>query len=155
MLGDFKKFMLRGNVIDLAVGVVVGGAFGGIVKSLVDDVIMPPIGILMGGMDFSNLFVTIKDGAKTAGPYATLALAKEAGATTLRYGLFINTVVNFLIVGTAIYVLVKAISRLLPPAPPPPPAETKDCPHCAMPIPVKATRCPHCTSTVGEAVKAA
>lgn len=155
MLGDFKKFMLRGNVIDLAVGVVIGGAFGGIVKSLVDDIVMPPIGMLTGGMDFSNLFVTLKDGAKVAGPYATLALAKDAGAITLRYGLFINTVVNFLIVGTAIYVLVKAISRVLPPAPPPPPAETKDCPHCAMAIPVKATRCPHCTSTVPEGATAA
>jgi len=150
MLSDFKKFMLRGNVIDLAVGVVIGGAFGGIVKSLVDDVIMPPVGWLTGGIDFANLFVTLKDGAKVPGPYATVALAKEAGAITLRYGLFLNTIVNFLIVGTAIYFLVKAISRALPPAPPPPPAATKECPHCAMAIPVKAIRCPHCTSPVAE-----
>jgi len=150
MLDDFKKFLLRGNVVDMAVGVVIGGAFGAIVKSLVDDVIMPPIGMLMGGADFSNLYVVLREGEKSPAPYATLVAAKEAGAILLRYGTFLNTVVSFLIVGTAIYFLVKAIAKLMPP-PPPPPEESRDCPHCTMSISKKATRCPHCTSEIAAA----
>ncbi|EIC14329.1 large conductance mechanosensitive channel protein MscL [Kingella kingae] len=110
---EFKDFIMRGNVIDLAVGMVVGTAFSGIVKSLVDDVIMPPIGLLLGGVDFSNLFITLKDGANaTKAGYATLAAAKEAGAVTLNLGVFINTVISFLIVASAIFVVVKLINQL-------------------------------------------
>ena len=150
MLDDFKKFLLRGNVVDMAVGVVIGGAFGAIVKSLVDDVIMPPIGMLTGGADFSNLYVVLREGAKAPAPYATLAAAKDAGAVLLRYGAFLNTLMTFLIVGTAIYFVVRAVTKLMPP-PPPPPEESRDCPHCTMSISKKATRCPHCTSEIAAA----
>ena len=112
LLNDFKAFLMKGNVIDLAVGMVVGTAFTGMVKSLVDDVIMPPIGLLIGGVDFSNLFLTLKEGAKAAGPYATLAAAKDAGAVTMNIGLFINTLISLVIVGFAIFMVVKAISKL-------------------------------------------
>ncbi len=125
MLKEFKEFAIKGNVVDLAVGVILGGAFGGIVNSVVKDVIMPPIGLLIGGVDFSNLFVVLKAGAKVAPPYATLALATEAGAVTLNFGLFINTLINFLIVGVSMFAVVKVINRLRrqqeTPAPPPPP----------------------------------
>lgn len=143
MLKEFKTFAMRGNVVDMAVGIIIGGAFGTIVKSLVSDVIMPPIGLLLGGVDFSDLFITLKDGA-TAGPYATLAAAQSAGAVTLGYGLFINSVVSFLIVAFAVFLLIKALNKLQPPAAPAP--TTKDCPHCFSSISLKATRCPHCTS---------
>lgn len=118
MLEEFKKFILRGNVVDLAVGVIIGGAFGAITKSLVDDVIMPPIGLLTGGKDFSNMFVVLKEGAKAPGPYATVEAAKAAEAITLRYGAFLNTVMIFLIVAVVIFMLVKAINRLYPPPKP-------------------------------------
>src|SRR4030042_1547263 len=111
MLKEFKEFAVKGNVVDMAVGIIIGAAFGTIVKSLVDDVIMPPIGLLLGNVDFSNLFITLKEGA-TAGPYATPALAKAAGATVLSYGVFLNTVITFLIVAFAVFLLVKGINRL-------------------------------------------
>jgi large conductance mechanosensitive channel len=146
MLKEFKEFAVKGNVVDMAVGIIIGAAFGTIVKSLVDDVIMPPIGLLLGNVDFSNLFVTLKEGA-TAGPYATPALAKAAGATVLSYGVFLNTIIYFLIVAFAVFLLVKGINKLkrqeaAPPAVP----TTKDCPFCFSSIPIKATKCPNCTS---------
>ena len=145
LLNDFKAFLMKGNVIDLAVGMVVGTAFTGMVKSLVDDVIMPPIGLLIGGVDFSNLFLTLKEGAKAAGPYATLAAAKDAGAVTMNIGLFINTLISLVIVGFAIFMVVKAISKLQK-QPQPADPTTKKCPQCCTEIPLKASRCPHCTS---------
>ena len=144
MLGDFKAFIMRGNVIDLAVGVIIGASFGGIVKSAVDDLIMPPIGLATGGIDFANKFVVLKDGAKAAAPYASLVDAKAAGAVTWNYGVFINQAVAFLIVAFCVFLLVRAVSRLQP-APVVAPA-TKACPHCAMQIPIPAKRCPNCTS---------
>lgn len=140
MIKEFKQFVMRGNVIDLAVGVIIGGAFGKIISSLVDDIIMPPIGLLLGKVDFSNLFFSL-DGKI----YASLSAAKDAGAPTWNYGLFINTLINFLIVAFAIFLMIKQINRLQKPAPVIPPA-TKDCEYCQTAIPVKATRCPHCTS---------
>jgi large conductance mechanosensitive channel len=145
MLKEFKEFAMRGNVVDLAVGIIIGGAFGTIVKSLVDDVIMPPIGLALGNVDFSDLFMLLKEGAKGPPPYATLAEAQQAGAVTINYGLFVNSLITFLIVAFAVFLLVRAINRLKPPAPAAAPA-TKDCPYCRMPIPVGATRCPECTS---------
>ena len=143
---ELREFLMRGNVIDLAVGVVIGGAFGTIVKSLVDDVIMPPIGLLLNGVDFSNLVIVLKDGAKGAGDYSTIAAAKAAGAVTLNYGLFINAIIQFLIVGTAIFMLVRAVNKMHKPPVPEAAPETKDCPMCFTAIPVQAHRCPHCTS---------
>lgn len=144
MMKEFRDFAMRGNVVDLAVGVIIGAAFGAIVKSLVDDVLMPPIGLLLGNVDFSNLFLVLKEGA-TATPYLSLAAAKEAGAVTLNYGLFINSIVSFLIVAFAIFMVIKNINRLKKPEPAAAPT-TKDCPYCATAIPLAATRCPHCTS---------
>ncbi len=146
---EFKKFAMRGNVVDMAVGIIIGGAFGTIVKSLVDDVIMPPIGLLLGGVDFSDLFITLKEGAM-AGPYATVAAAKEAGAVTLNAGLFINSVISFTIVAFAVFLLIKGMNSLQkkPEEAPADPTE-KDCPFCFTAIPIKATRCPHCTSELG------
>jgi large conductance mechanosensitive channel len=143
MLKEFKEFAMRGNVLDLAVGVIIGAAFGKIVSSLVDDILMPPIGKLMGGVDFSNLFVSL-----SGQHYDSLAAAKAAGAATINYGLFLNTVINFLIVAFAIFLLVKQVNRLQKPAPAPVAAApaTKECPHCLSTIPAKATRCPQCTS---------
>jgi large conductance mechanosensitive channel len=140
MIKEFKQFIMRGNVIDLAVGIIIGGAFGKIVASLVDDIIMPPIGLLLGKVDFSNLFLSL-DGKI----YASLSAAKDAGAPTLNYGLFINTLINFLIVAFAIFLLIKQINRLQKPELVSPPA-TKICEYCQSSIPLKATRCPHCTS---------
>jgi large conductance mechanosensitive channel len=145
MLKEFKAFAMRGNVLDLAVGIIIGGAFGTIVKSLVDDVIMPPIGLALGNVDFADLFLLLKDGPKAAPPYATLAEAQQAGAVTVNYGLFINSVITFLIVAFAVFLLVRAANRLRPPEPAAAPA-TKDCPYCRMAIPAGATRCPQCTS---------
>jgi large conductance mechanosensitive channel len=150
MLKEFREFAMRGNVVDMAVGIIIGAAFGAIVKSLVDDVIMPPIGLMLGNVDFSNLFVVLRQGAKEAGPYATVAAAHNAGAVTLNYGLFINTLISFVIIAFAVFMLVRAMNRLkdrLEPAPPGVP-ETKDCPYCLSSIPLKATRCPHCTSAL-------
>jgi large conductance mechanosensitive channel len=144
MLKEFKAFVMRGNVLDLAVGIIIGAAFGTVVKSLVDDVIMPPIGLALGNVDFSNLFILLKEGSKAA-PYASLADAKAAGAVTINYGMFINNIVTFLIVAFAVFLVVRAANRLRPPEAAAAP-NTKDCPHCRMAIPAGATRCPQCTS---------
>ncbi|HET9298942.1 MAG TPA: large conductance mechanosensitive channel protein MscL [Candidatus Polarisedimenticolaceae bacterium] len=142
MLKEFKEFAMRGNVIDLAVGVIIGAAFGTIVKSLVDDVLMPPIGLLVGGLDFSNLFVSL-----SGQHYPSLAAAKAAGAATINYGVFLNNLLNFLIVAFAVFLLVRQINRLKRETPVPPPAPTeKPCPYCISTIPLAATRCPQCTS---------
>jgi large conductance mechanosensitive channel len=146
MLQEFKKFAMRGNVVDMAVGIIIGGAFGTIVKSLVSDVIMPPIGLLLGGVDFSDLFITLKEGA-TAGPYTTLASAQEAGAVVIGYGLFINALISFVIVAFAVFLLIKSINKLQGEAEAAPEEPTtKDCPYCLSSIPIKASRCPNCTS---------
>ena len=146
MFKEFKEFAMRGNVVDMAVGIVIGAAFGTIVKSFVADVLMPPIGMLMGGVDFSNLFAVLKAGAP-AGPYAALADAQAAGAVTINYGVFINAIISFLIVAFVMFLLIRAINQLqkeeeAPPAEP----TTKECAYCLSTIPIKATRCPHCTS---------
>lgn len=144
MLKEFKEFAMRGSVLDLAVGVIIGAAFGKVVSSLVDDVIMPPIGRLLGHVDFSNLFINLSETH-----YQSVAAAKAAGAPTLNYGTFLNTIINFLIVAFAVFLLVRSVNKWLPkPAPPAPPATTKNCPQCAMPIPVAAKKCGHCTSAV-------
>ena len=136
---DFKKFAMRGNVIDMAVGVIIGGAFGKIVGSLVNDVIMPPIGMALGKMDFKNLFVTLN-----GKEYATLEAAKKAGAPVLAYGSFINSIVDFLILAFVVFIMVKQINKLTPPPAPTP--EPRKCPYCKSEIADDATRCPHCTS---------
>jgi len=140
MLKEFKAFAMRGNVMDLAVGVVIGAAFGKIVGSLVDDVLMPVVGLLIGRVDFSNLFITLGSGA-----FPTIAEAKKAGVATLNYGLFLNTIIQFLIVAFAIFMVVKQMNRLQAPPPAAAPA-TKNCPFCATAIPLAAKKCPHCTS---------
>ncbi len=145
MLKEFKAFIMRGNVLDLAVGFIVGGAFGTIVKSLVDDVVMPPIGLALGNVDFSDLYVLLKEGPKAAAPYASLADAKAAGAVTVNYGLFVNSVISFLIIALAVFLVVRVANRLKPAEAATAPS-TKDCPFCRMPIPLGATRCPQCTS---------
>ncbi len=141
MFKEFKEFAMRGSVLDLAVGVIIGAAFGKVVSSLVDDVLMPPLGRVIGRVDFSNLFINLSETH-----YDTLAAAKAAGAPTLNYGNFLNTIINFLIVAFAIFLLVRAVNKWLPK--PPAPVTTKDCPQCAMPIPVVAKKCGHCTSAV-------
>jgi large conductance mechanosensitive channel len=146
MFKEFREFAMKGNVIDMAVGIIIGAAFGTIVNSLVQDVIMPPIGLLLGNVDFSNIFVVLKEG-KVAGPYASLAAAKSAGAVTINFGVFINTLITFIIIAFAVFLLVRTINKLRrqEEAPPPAPA-TKDCTYCLSKIPIKATRCPNCTS---------
>lgn len=148
MFKEFKEFALRGNVIDMAVGIIIGASFGTIVNSLVNDIIMPPIGILLSNVDFSNLFIVLKEG-KIPGPYETLASANSAGAVTLNYGKFINTIISFLIVAFSVFILIKNINMLRrkQEAQPPAPA-TKECPYCFSSIPDKAIRCPHCTSEI-------
>ena len=148
MWKEFKAFVMRGNVLDLAVGVIIGGAFGAISKSLVDDVLMPPLGLVTGGVDFSDKFVVLKAGKTAAASYATPALAKADGAVTLNYGVFINSVITFLLVALAVFLLVRAVNRLYnqPAAPTP---DTAPCPYCTMTVSRKATRCPHCTSALG------
>ena len=151
MWKEFKQFVLRGNVVDMAIGIVIGAAFGAIVKSLIDDVIMPPVGLLLGGVDFANLFILLKAGSP-AGPYASLADARTAGAVTINYGLFINVVITFLIIALVMFLIVRSMNRLrreeeVPPAGP----TTKECPFCLSTIPIKATRCPHCTSELSVA----
>lgn len=146
VLKEFREFASRGNMIDMAVGIIIGAAFGKIVSSLVADVIMPPIGMLLGKVDFANLFLTLKDGAIKTGPYETLADAQAAGAVTLNAGLFINTVVSFLIVAACVFALVKMINKMRREAAPAP--TTKPCPYCCSAIDLKAVRCPHCTSQI-------
>jgi len=149
MISEFKEFAVKGNVVDMAVGIIIGAAFGGIVKSLVSDMIMPPIGLLLGNVDFSNLFVVLKSGTNGASSFATVADAQAAGAVTLNYGMFLNTIVSFLIVAFAIFVLVKNINRLKKQEAAPAAAPTqKDCPFCGTSIPIKAVRCPNCTSSL-------
>ena len=154
MFKEFKTFIMRGNVVDLAVGIVIGAAFGAIVTSFVKDVLMPPIGLLLGGVDFANMFAVLKEGAKLSGPYSSLAAAQSAGAVTINYGIFINALISFLIVAAAIFFLVvrplnqiavrqkaKEAAAAVPAA-----TTTKNCPFCVTAIPIKATRCPNCTS---------
>ncbi len=145
MFKEFKEFAMRGNVVDMAVGIVIGAAFSAIVKSMVDDVLMPPIGLLLGGVDFSDFFVVLKEGAKAAAPYHSLVDAKAAGAVTLNFGLFVNAIISFTIVAFALFMLVKGMNRLRANEAPKP-VSTKKCPHCCSDIAIEATRCPHCTS---------
>ena len=146
MLSEFKAFIMRGNVVDLAVGIVIGAAFTTVVNSFVNDVLMPPIGLALGRVDFANLFVNLRGGDDPS-----VAAAKAAGAPTLNYGVFINNIINFLIVGFVVFLLVKQVNRLQGPPPPPPASTTKPCPQCAMDIPRAARRCPHCTSELSAA----
>ena len=148
MFKEFKEFAVKGNVMDMAVGIVIGAAFGAIVTSFVNDVIMPPVGLLLGNVDFTNLFMVLKEG-KIPAPYESLAAAKAAGAVTMNIGVFINTIISFLIVAFAVFLVVKNVNRLKreKEAPPAAPA-SKDCPFCLSVIPIKAVRCPHCTSEV-------
>ena len=149
MLKEFREFALRGNVVDMAVGIVIGAAFGTIVKSLVDDVIMPPIGLLLGGVDFASFFVLLKEGSPAA-PYASLAEAQAAGAVTVNYGVFINAVISFLVVALVIFFLIRMMNRLRREEEAPAEPATKECPHCLSTIPIKATRCAHCTSELAK-----
>jgi large conductance mechanosensitive channel len=150
MLTDFKKFIARGNVVDMAVGIIIGASFGAIAKSLVDEVIMPPIGLLLGRVDFANLFILLREGA-VAGPYLTLAEAREAGAVAIGYGVFINSIVTFIITAFAIFLMLRFITRAQEKArreeeAAPPPPTKKNCPFCYSEIAIEATRCAHCTS---------
>ena len=151
MLQEFKDFAMRGNVVDMAVGIIIGAAFGTIVKTLVSDVLMPPLGLLLGGVDFGNLFLVLKEGS-TPGPYLALADAQAAGAVSINYGVFFNTIISFLIVAFAVFLLIRQMNRMkkeedAPPAEP----TTKDCPYCLSTIPIKAVRCGHCTSQLKDA----
>ncbi|QNT75258.1 large conductance mechanosensitive channel protein MscL [Dehalogenimonas etheniformans] len=153
MLKEFKTFIMRGNVVDLAVGIVIGAAFGAVINSFVTDILMPPIGMLLGGVDFTNMYAILKEGA-TSGPYDSLAAAQAAGAVTMNFGLFINVLISFIIVAAAIFfVVVKPLNMIAAKeaakkaaAATPAAATTKDCPYCATTISVKAKRCPNCTS---------
>jgi large conductance mechanosensitive channel len=144
MLKEFKEFAMKGNVLDMAVGIIIGAAFGKIITSFVGDVLMPPLGLLLGKMDFSNLFIDL-----SGKNFPTLAAAKEAGAATLNYGMFLNTIIDFIIVALAIFLLVRQVNKLKrqPEAAPAAPT-TKDCPYCVSAVPIKASRCPHCTSSL-------
>ena len=149
MLKEFKEFAMKGNMLDMATGIVIGAAFGTVIKSLVADVVMPPIGLLLGGVDFANLFAVLKEGAAVAAPYASLAAAQEAGAVTLNYGAFINNIIAFVIVAFAIFMLIRNVNKAkrteeAPAAEP----TTKECPHCLSTIPIKATKCAHCASAL-------
>jgi large conductance mechanosensitive channel len=146
MLKEFREFAMRGNVVDMAVGIIIGAAFGTIVNSLVADIIMPPVGLILGNVDFANLFAVLKEG-KVAGPYASIAAAKAAGAVTLNYGIFINTIISFLIVAFAVFLLIRSINNLRRQKEPATAAPAvKECPFCLSVIPLKAVRCGHCTS---------
>jgi len=154
MLKDFRAFIMRGNVVDLAVGIIIGVAFGAIVSSLVKDVIMPPVGLALGNVDFTNLFAVLKEGT-VAGPYSSLSAAQEAGAVTINYGVFINTIINFLILAAVVFFFVvrpitkmHARQKAAEAAPPP---STKECPYCFTNIPMKASRCPNCTTELEKA----
>jgi large conductance mechanosensitive channel len=143
MLKEFKEFAIRGNVLDMAIGIVIGVAFGKIITSLVNDVAMPPIGLVLGRVDFNNLFLSLDGNA-----YKSLAAAKAAGAATINYGAFLNTIFDFVIVAFVMFLLVRQVNRMMPAAPTVP--SSKECPHCASEIPVKASRCPHCTSLISS-----
>jgi large conductance mechanosensitive channel len=144
MLKEFRDFAMRGNVLDLAVGIIIGAAFGGIVSSLVNDIIMPPIGVILGKVDFANLFINL-----SGTPYDSLTKAKDAGAATINYGLFINHLIDFVIVALVLFLIIRQFNAMTQPKPAAPAAPTtKDCPYCLSTIPLKATRCPHCTSEV-------
>jgi large conductance mechanosensitive channel len=145
MFKDFKEFAVKGNVVDMAVGIIIGAAFGAIVNSFVADVIMPPIGLLIGGIDFSDFFIILKEGT-SAGPYATLADAQEAGAVTINYGIFITAFISFLIVAFAVFLLVKGVNSMRRQKDEPTEPMTKECPQCLSTVPIKATRCAFCTS---------
>jgi large conductance mechanosensitive channel len=147
MWKEFKEFALRGNVLDMAIGIIIGAAFGKIVTSFVNDVLMPPIGLLLGSVDFSNLFISL-----SGQPYATLEEAQAAGAATINYGMFINTVLDFIIVAFVVFLFVRQVNRMRREreAPPEEPT-TKECPYCLSTVPLKATRCPHCTSELQAA----
>lgn len=146
MFKEFKEFAMKGNMIDMAVGIIIGAAFGTIITSLVADIIMPPIGLLLGNADFSNLFILLKEG-KAPGPYTSVAAAKSAGAITLNIGVFINTVISFLIIAFSIFVVIRNINKLKRQGEAPPSVPTtKECPYCLSVIPIKATRCAHCTA---------
>ena len=144
MFKEFRDFAMRGNVVDLAVGIIIGAAFTGIVNSLVKDILMPPIGLLLGKVDFSGLFINLSDRA-----YPTVAAAKAAGAPTINYGIFINTVIDFILMALAVFLIIKQVNRLKS-SPPPAPADTKECPFCISSVPLRAVRCPHCTSSLEE-----
>ena len=144
MLKEFKEFVARGNVVDMAVGIIMGTAFGLIVKSLVSDVIMPPIGLLLGKVDFTNLFLVLKEGGP-AGPYLSVGAAQQAGAVTLNYGMFVNTIIRFVIVAFCMFLIVKGMNSMKRKEAPAAPT-VKDCPFCVSKVPIKATRCPFCTS---------
>jgi large conductance mechanosensitive channel len=146
MFKEFRDFAMRGNVIDLAIGVIIGAAFGKIVTSLVNDIVMPPLGVLLGKVDFSNLFINL-----SSQHYNSLAEAKAAGAATLNYGIFVNNIIDFLLVAFAVFLLVKQVNRFMPKPAEPAPADAKDCEYCKSSIPKAATRCPHCTSQLAAA----
>jgi large conductance mechanosensitive channel len=147
MWKEFKEFAMRGNVVDMAVGIIIGAGFGKIVSSFVNDILMPPIGLLLGRVDFSNLYLNL-----SGQQFASLAEAKKAGAATINYGLFFNTVLDFVIVAFAVFIVIQQLSKLTKkPAPPPGPPTTKDCPYCLSTIAIKATRCPSCTSELKAA----
>jgi large conductance mechanosensitive channel len=149
MFKEFKEFAMRGNVVDMAVGIVIGAAFGGIVNSFVSDVIMPPVGLFLGSVDFSSLFLVLKEG-KVAGPYESLAVANAAGAVTLNYGVFFNTIISFLIITFAVFLLIRNINRMKKKEEAPAVPATKECPYCLSAVPLKAVRCPHCTSELKQ-----
>jgi len=149
MFKEFKEFAMRGNVVDMAVGIVIGAAFGGIVNSFVSDVIMPPVGLFLGSVDFSSLFLVLKEG-KVAGPYESLATAKAAGAVTLNYGVFFNTIISFLIISFAVFLLIKNINRMKKKEDASAVPTTKECPYCLSAVPLKAVRCPQCTSELKQ-----
>lgn len=152
MFKEFREFAMRGNVVDMAVGIIIGAAFGAIIKSLVADVIMPPIGMALGNVDFTNLFFVLKAGADAAGPYATLADAQAAGAVTVNYGVFVNSIISFLIVAFAVFMLIRNLNKMKKEAEAPPAVPTtKKCPKCISEIAIEATRCPNCTSDVATA----
>ena len=150
MLKEFKEFAVKGNAIDLAVGVIIGAAFGSIITSLVKDILMPPVGLLTGGLDFSNKFIVLKAGGDGMANFSTPADALAHKAITWNYGNFITLVINFVIVAFCIFLVVKAVNKMKRPSPNAAPV-SKDCPACAMTIPIKATRCPHCTSELSAA----
>lgn len=145
MFKEFKEFAMRGNVVDMAVGIIIGAAFGTVIKSLVADILMPPIGLLLGNVDFANLYILLKPG-NPAGTYLALAEAQKAGAVTLNYGAFINNIISFIIVAFAVFLLIRSINRLKKEEPAPAAPATKECPYCLSAVPVRARRCAHCTS---------